>query len=55
MTGPIIGQQIKIRPGLRDRPSISGKDAVVTAVENDRLRVNIAGNSWVIERSEIVR
>jgi hypothetical protein len=49
------GTPIKIKPGLRNRPSISGREGVFVELVNDRLRVNVAGNSWVVERSEVIR
>jgi hypothetical protein len=55
MTGPIIGQQIRIRPGLRDKPTISGREGTVVELINDRLCVRVGSNQYVVERSEIVR
>jgi hypothetical protein len=49
------GQQIRIKPGLRDKPAISGRDGVVVEVINDRLRVKVGSNQWVVERSEVIR
>jgi hypothetical protein len=50
-----IGAIVRIKPGLRDRPSVSGKVAVVVGLENDRLRVIVAGNRHLIERHEVIR
>jgi hypothetical protein len=50
-----IGTLIKIRPGLRDRPTISGRTGTVTEIINDRLRVNVSGNQWVVGRHEVQR
>jgi hypothetical protein len=47
------GTPIRIRPGLRDKPTISGREGVVVELVNDRLRVIVAGNQWVVERSEV--
>jgi hypothetical protein len=49
-----IGAPIRIRPGLRNRPSISGREGTVTEIVNDRLRVNIAGNQHLLDRSEVI-
>jgi hypothetical protein len=48
-----IGALVRLKPGLRDRPQISGRDGVVTAIENDRIRVNVGGNQHLIERHEV--
>jgi hypothetical protein len=50
-----IGDTVRVRPGLRDRPAISGREGTVTEIVNDHLRVNVAGNQHLVERSEIVR
>jgi hypothetical protein len=50
-----IGTLVKLRPGLRDRPSISGCTGRVVELVNDRIRVNVAGNQWVVERSEVIQ
>ena len=50
-----IGAPVRIKPGNRNRPTISGREGTVTEIVNDRLRVNIAGNQHLVERSEIVR
>jgi hypothetical protein len=55
MTGPIIGQQIRIRPGLKHRPTISGREGTVIELVNDRLCVRVGGNQYVVERSEVIR
>jgi hypothetical protein len=48
-----IGTLVKLRPGLRDKP-YSGCTGRVVELVNDRLRVNVAGNQWVVERSEVI-
>jgi hypothetical protein len=50
-----IGTAVRIKPGLRNLQAISGREGVVTDLVNDRLRVQISGNQWFVERSEIVR
>jgi hypothetical protein len=55
MTGPIVGQQVRIRPGLRDKPTISGREGVVVELVNDRLRVRVGTNQYVVERNEVIQ
>jgi hypothetical protein len=50
-----IGAIVRLKPGNRERPSISGREGTVTALVNDRIRVNVAGNQWVVERSEVIQ
>jgi hypothetical protein len=50
-----IGQQVKIRPGLRDRPSISGQVGTVVGFVNDRLRVLVGTNQWFVERGDVIQ
>jgi hypothetical protein len=49
------GTPIRIRPGLRNRPDISGREGVFVELVNDRIRVTIASNQWVVERSEVIQ
>jgi hypothetical protein len=51
-TSPQIGQQIRLRPGLRGKP-YSASTAQVVAVLNDRLRVKIGALEYLVEKSEI--
>jgi hypothetical protein len=39
--------------GLRNRPAISGREAVVLEAINDRLLVQVGSNQWVIDRDEV--
>jgi membrane protein implicated in regulation of membrane protease activity len=55
MTEIKMGTPIRIKPGLRNRPSISGREGTVVELVNDRLRVNVAGNQWVVERNEVIQ
>jgi hypothetical protein len=50
-----IGAMVRLKPGLRDRPTISGRGGVVVELVNDKLRVNVAGNHWMVERSEVIQ
>jgi hypothetical protein len=47
------GATVRIKPGLRNHPDISGRGGVVVDLVNDRLLVRVAGNLWMVERSEI--
>jgi membrane protein implicated in regulation of membrane protease activity len=47
------GQQIRIKPGLRDKPAISGRDGVVVEVINDRIRVKVGSNQWLVDKSDV--
>jgi hypothetical protein len=44
MTHPQIGATIRVKPGLVAKPAISGREATIVQVVNDRLLVSIAGN-----------
>jgi hypothetical protein len=48
-----IGSTVRLKPGLRDKPTISGREGVVVETINDRIRVNVAGNQHLVERSEV--
>jgi hypothetical protein len=48
-----VGSPIRIKPGLRNRPSISGREGVVLEAVNDRLRVKIGSLIALVERSEV--
>jgi hypothetical protein len=48
-----IGATVRIKPGLKGHPTISGRGGVVVDLVNDRLLVRVSGNLWMVERSEI--
>jgi hypothetical protein len=50
-----IGTTVRLKPGLRNRPQISGKTGTVVDTVNDRIKVQIAGNIHLVERSELER
>jgi hypothetical protein len=48
-----MGASVRVKPGLRNRPSISGKDAVVLETINDRVKIQIGTLITMIESSEV--
>jgi hypothetical protein len=48
-----IGAMVRLKPGLRDKP-YSGREGTVTELVNDRIRVLVGTNQWVVERNEVI-
>jgi hypothetical protein len=43
-----VGATVRIRPGLKNRPAISGREVTVLEIVNDRVRVQAGHlNTWV--------
>jgi hypothetical protein len=54
MTGPQIGDAIKLRPGLRDKPYSACTGRVVEVV-NDKFKIRIGVLEYLVTREEIVQ
>jgi len=52
MTGPSVGQQVRLKPGLRNRPYQS-RDGVVMEVRNDKLKVRLDRLDFWVSREEV--
>jgi hypothetical protein len=52
MTDIQIGQPVRLKPGLRNRP-YQTRDGTVTAVVNDRLKVKLGTLEHWIEKQDV--